>query len=202
MISLSPHIAELGPLTVIATISDAQTKSGRATAGVGDALPVAPATGSDCGERIRQILRTAVTQLPDYQTKTCIVFPGPELVFLEALADLSFPGHVLMVLDGALDGATVERIRRNVPQRLDVSVHQLPYVPDSLSVTGTVFAVPGFECGSGYVLVTKTAVRTLGLCRSFYFGDIAFVDGVGERVYGRPATENWALVPKRTVFNC
>jgi hypothetical protein len=202
VISLSPHIAELGPLTVIATIGDAQARVGRATAGMRDMLPVAPATGSGCGGRIRQVLRSAVTQLPDYQSKTCIVFPGPELVFLEALADLSYTGRVLMVLDGVLDNPTVERIQCNVPKGLDVSVHQLPYVPDRLGVTGTVLAVPGFECGSGYALVTKVAVRTLGLCRSFYFGDIAFLDGIGERVYGRPVTENWALISKRNAFNC
>ncbi len=106
-----------------------------------------------------------------------------------------------MVLDNGLCAPAIERISRNTPQRLNADVLQTPVLAPDIGVEDTVIIVAGFDCGSGHVLVPQSATRVLELYRSFYTGDVAFLDAMGEHVTGNPDGSTWTAVQRSSLCN-
>ncbi|MFC1765954.1 hypothetical protein ACFL6U_28235 [Planctomycetota bacterium] len=192
---------ELGPLTVLAITGDHGGGLIDMAAVMREMLP-APIARGGLARHMRQQLQNQILRIPSYERKRCIIFPGPEVALLEALADIPFDGLVLMTIDNGLSAPMTERISRNIPERLNAEVLRTPVLPPDISVEDSVIIVAGLDCGSGYVFVPHSARRVLGFYRSFYTGDVAFLDAMGRRIAASPDGNIWTRVQRSSLCTC
>ncbi len=201
MMFLDDACGELGPLTILSIAGDHGGGLIEMAAAMREMLP-APAAGGGLARHVRQQLHNQILRIPSYERRRCIIFPGPEFVLLEALADIPFDGRVLMALDNGLSTPVIERVSRNIPAWLDAEVLRTPVLHPDIRVEDSVIVVAGLDCGSGCVLVPHSATRVLGYYRSFYTGDVAFLDAMGERFAGSPRGSIWTTVPRSSLCTC
>lgn len=192
---------EFGPLTILSMAGDHGDGLIEMAAAMRRTLPESVA-GGGLVRHVRRQLHNQILRIPSYERKRCIILPGPEFVLLEALADIPFDGRVLMALDDGLSGPVIERVSRNIPERLNAEVLRTPVLPPDVSVEDSVIVVAGLDCGPGCVLVPHSATRLLGFYRSFYTGDVAFLDAMGERVAGSPDGSIWTTVQRSSLCTC
>ena len=201
MMLLNDARDELGPLTILSIAGDHGGGLIEMAAAMHEMLP-APVAGGGLARHVRQQLHNQILRIPSYERRRCIIFPGPEFVLLEALADIPFDGLVLMALDNGMSAPVIERISRTIPEQLNAEVLRNPVLPPDIGVEDSVIVVAGLDCGSGCVLVPHSATRVLGFYRSFYTGDVAFLDAMGERVAGSSGGSIWTTVQRSSLCTC
>lgn len=192
---------ELGPLTILSIAGDHGGGLIEMATAMREMLP-APVASEGLTRHVRQQLHSQILRIPSYEHKRCIILPGPEFVLLEALADIPFEGRVLMALDNGLSAPAIERISRNIPEQLNAELLRMPILPPDIGVEDSVIVIAGLDCGSGCVLVPHSATRVLGFYRSFYTGDVAFLDAMGERIAASPDRSIWTTVQRSSLCTC
>jgi hypothetical protein len=201
MIRLDDARDELGPLTILSIAGDHGGGLIETAAAMREMVPT-PASQGGLARHVRHQLRCQILHIPAYKRRRCIIFSGPELVLLEALADIPYDGLVLMALTNGLSASVIERVSRNIPEQLNAEILRAPVLPPDIGVENSVIVVAGLDSGSGNVLVPRSVKRVLGFYRSFYAGDVAFLDAMGEPVARRPNGSVWAMAQRSNLCTC
>lgn len=196
---LTEVIQEVGPLSVLASLSALSADLSVLECELEQTLPVLLAQDQNTDSSIRRAIREALSAPTDLTRKHQLVLLGPELIVLEEMANVGYAGKVIIAVDSTLPAAGVQRIAHNTPPGLDCEVAQAPAFPVRIEPKTTSLLAVGLDAGCNYVRVIKETLELLAFFHLRFHGEVILLDPLGFGA-GLRAPMGWTTVIRHQFF--
>lgn len=143
-------------------------------------------------DHLQKRIADAISTIPRIFEKRSVIFAGPDLIGLEAIAHLGLRAEVLVAVDQSLTGSVIERIANNIPPGIKARVTAtLPEWP--MHPTDSVLIALGLRGGYRFTLVPSWTASVVRRYATVYSGERVLIDPIGHSVNWRRSslsTEN------------
>lgn len=192
-------IDELGPFTVIDTLSKIGTNLSPIAIEMARFLPISPMNHKNQLGRIKSAFIKEILYRNQVTKKEKIIVVGPELILIEALVSILPEVIIYLIVDDQhLNSDQLERIRVNIPLRAKVYVFTIPTVPMEISPSESLLFVPGLHGGANYALVRESSRAIINFFENVYYGEKVLICPFSFPVQSRP--EGWVTINIEPAF--
>lgn len=135
-------------------------------------------------DRLQNRIADAISTIPRIFKKQSVIFAGPDLIGLEAIAHLGLRAQVLIAVDQSLSGSAIDRIANNIPPgmkaRVTATVPEWPMHP-----TDSVLIALGLRGGYRFTLMPSWTASVVRRYAAVYSGERILIDPIGHSVNWR-----------------
>lgn len=191
---------ELGPLTVLAMLSELEGSLEWVHPEILNAMPIIPSQTEDVRSLLMENMSRALDQVPHIEEKQKLIIIGPELLLLEVLQQKNCQQNIMLAVGNSLSEDAIARIIMNVPLGLHVDVFQVPRVPEHFQPRNTLMLIPGFWGGGSSVLIPQQTHQIIRFYQSYgYAGEVILLQALKQAVHHR-AMEGWQTINTIDLF--
>lgn len=191
-------ISELGVFTIISMLSQIKEDLEYVEETILEELPLVPPQEGAAYKCIREQFNYSIENIEKIQQKEHLVLVGPELIFIEMLAEYNIHSQISISVHHSLHAESLKRLFKNVPQNIKVDVIKLPEFPLNLRPDKALMIAFGFDGGSGYTLIPNVNLDILNHYTGKYFGEILLINPIAFPVFSKP--NGWITVRTSKYF--